>query len=112
MICRYRKNEKKKFQRRWEETEKDEKRKLNYWEMGEKRRIKKKEEKEVCIDECSIWELEKMDWKMLLGTMNCVEIYTDPSNGQNSLEPKPLELGLAQFVSNVIHIRNKYDCSF
>ncbi|RHN65740.1 hypothetical protein MtrunA17_Chr3g0083231 [Medicago truncatula] len=41
--------------------------------------------------------------------MEWVEINTDASNGHNSLEPKPLELGLAQFVSNVIHIRNKYD---
>jgi hypothetical protein len=40
-----------------------------------------------------------------------VEINTDASNGQNSLEPKPSELGLSYFVSNVIHIRNKYDCS-
>ncbi|KEH32150.1 hypothetical protein MTR_4g116023 [Medicago truncatula] len=37
--------------------------------------------------------------------MDCVEINTDASN-QNSLEPKPSGLGLAQIVSNVIHIRN------
>jgi hypothetical protein len=41
--------------------------------------------------------------------MDCVEFNTDASNGQNSLEPKPSGLGLAQIVSNVIHISNKYD---
>jgi len=41
--------------------------------------------------------------------MDCVEINTYASNDQNSLEPKPSELGLAQIVNNVIHIRNKYD---
>jgi len=55
---------------------------------------------ELKLKDCVYWE-----------QMDCVEINTDASNGQNNLEPKPLGLGLAHFVSNVIHIRNKYDLS-
>jgi len=38
-----------------------------------------------------------------------MEIYIDASNDWHSLEPKPSEIGLTQFVNIVIHIRNKYD---
>jgi hypothetical protein len=53
---------------------------------------------ELKLKDCVYWE--QIDY---------VKINTDVSNGQNSLEPKPSELGLSYFVSNVIHIRNKYD---
>jgi hypothetical protein len=94
--------------------------KLDQNKRREKRKVKM-EEKEVGIHKCRVYtgigkcymyfvcmlpmhcELKLKD-SVHWAQVDCVEINTDASNGHNSLEPKPLELGLAQIVSNVIHL--------
>lgn len=98
--------------------------KLDQNKRREKRKVKMEEKRWASISAESIWELEnaiyfvcmlpihcelKLKDSVYWEHVDCVEINTDASNGHNSLEPKPSELGLTQIVSNVIHIRNKYD---